>query len=122
MSGFEEHSFLTGVLLLMAGVVLAMVYGPGGTARALGAIGLGAFGLCALSRGLRLYLANVTASMPESVGRVGVRVRPGRVSTAATAAFAVLLPCAVFVALVALVEWGWLAIAGVLLPAPSWCS
>jgi heat shock protein HtpX len=116
VSRFEEQSALTGVLLLLAGVVLAMVNGfLGGAAWLLGTAGLGALGLCALSRGVRLYRAGVAASLPESVGRVGVRIRPRRFSTTATALFAIVLPAAAVVALVALTNWGWLAIGAVLL-------
>ena len=116
VSKFEEHAFLVGFLLVVAGVVLAMVEGDiGGTARLLGLIGLGAFAVCALSRGVRLYLVGVAASLPRTVGRVGVRVRAGRPSTVITAFFALVAPGAATVALIVLVSWGWLAIAGALL-------
>jgi heat shock protein HtpX len=116
LSSFEEQSFVTGILLLVTGTVVAMVHDdPGGSAGLLGKIGLGLLGVCALSRGVRLYRANVAASMPQSVGRVGVRIRPRRVSTAITVAFALFLPAAASVALLAVADWGWLAIAGVLL-------
>jgi heat shock protein HtpX len=42
---------------------------------------------------------------------VSVRIRPGRVSTVKTAALALVLPAAAAVALVAVVDWGWIAIA-----------
>jgi hypothetical protein len=111
LSSFEEQSFVTGILLLVTGTVVAMVHDdPGGSAGLLGKIGLGLLGVCALSRGVRLYRANVAASMPQSVGRVGVRIRPRRVSTAITVAFALFLPAA---ASVALRPWriggGWLS-------------
>ncbi len=116
ISGFEEHSFLTGILLLAAGTVLAVYNGtPGGPAELLGMLGLGALAVCALSRGARLYSAGVAASLPRSVGRVGVRIRPRRLSTATTAAFALVLPACAAGALVAIVAWGWLAIAAGLL-------
>ena len=116
MSRFEEHSFLTGLLLIVAAVVLAIVNGDfGGSARTLGALALAVMGLCATSRGLRLYRANVTAALPESVGRASIRIRPGRISTVTTAMLALALPVAGAVAMVALVEWGWLAITGALL-------
>ena len=57
----------------------------------------------------------MAASLPRSVGRVGVRIRPRRVSTVSTATFALVLPVAAAAALVAAVEWGWLAIGGGLL-------
>jgi len=110
LSSLEESSFVTGTLLLVAGTVSAVVSeDPGGAAWALGTIGLAALAVCAISRGVRLYRANVAAMLPQSVGRVGVRVRPGRVSTATTAAFALVLPAAAAVALVGVVDWGWLA-------------
>ena len=116
VSRFEEHSFLAGLLLIVAAVVLAIVNGDlGGSARALGALALAVMGLCATSRGLRLYLANVTAALPESVGRASIRIRPGRTSTVTTAMLALALPVAGAVAIVALVEWGWLVITGALL-------
>jgi heat shock protein HtpX len=116
VSRFEEHSLLTGILLLVAGVLLAVVNGTvGGPAWFLGTTGLGVLGLCAISRGVRLYRAGVTAALPESVGRVGVRVRPRRISTAATAVFALVLPAAAGVAFVILVDWAWLVVAGGLL-------
>jgi heat shock protein HtpX len=116
VSGFEESSFITGILLLVVGTVEAWVReDPGGPAWTLGTIGLGALGLCAISRGVRLYRANVTASLPRSVGKVSVRIRPRRISTAITATFALVLPSAAAVALVAVVDWGWLALAGGLL-------
>jgi heat shock protein HtpX len=116
VSSFEEHSFVTGVLLLVVGTVAAVAReDAGGIAWALGTIGLGVLGVCSISRGVRRYRANAAASLPRSVGKVGVRVRPGWISTATTAAFALVLPAAAAVALMAMVEWGWLAIAGALL-------
>jgi heat shock protein HtpX len=116
VSRFEEHSFLTGLLLIVAALVLAAVNGDlGGPARLLGALGLAVLGLCATSRGVRLYRANVPAALPESVGRAGIRIRPRWIATAATAMLAVVLPAAATVAMVALVKSGWLVIAGALL-------
>ena len=116
VSKFEEHVFLTGVLLLVAGAVLAAMNGTaGGPAWLLGWLGLGTLGLCALSRAVRLYRAGHAASLPRSVGRAGIRIRPRRVSTATTAVFALVLPFAAAVALAAIVEWGWLAVGGGLL-------
>ena len=116
MSRFEEHSFLTGLLLIGAAVVLAVVNGDlGGAARALGALALVVLGLCAASRAVRLYRANVTAALPESVGSAGIRIRPRWISTVTTAMLALVLPAAATVTMVALVEWGWLVITGALL-------
>ncbi len=116
VSRFEEHSFVTGLLLIVAAVVLAVANGDlGGAARVLGALGLAVLGLCATSRAVRLYRANVTAALPESVGRAGIRIRPRWVATAATALLALVVPAAATVAMVALVKSGWLVIAGALL-------
>jgi len=116
VSRFEEHSFLTGVLSIAAAVVLAAVNGDlGGPAWALGALGLAVLGLCATSRAVRLYRSNVTAALPESVGRAGIRIRPRWISTVTTAMLALVLPAAAVVAMVALVESGWLVITGALL-------
>lgn len=116
VSRFEEQSFLIGLLLIAAAVVLAIVNGDmGGPARALGALGLAVLSLCATSRAVRLYRANVTAALPEAVGRAGIRIRPRWISTVTTAMLSLVLPAAAAVAMVALVEWGWLLIAGALL-------
>ena len=65
MSKFEQHAFLTGVLLLLWGAVLAAMNGTaGGSASLLGWLGLGTLGLCALSRAVRLYSAGSTYSDP----------------------------------------------------------
>jgi heat shock protein HtpX len=107
---------LGGLLLIGAALVLAVVNGDlGGSARALGALGLAVLGLCATSRAVRLYRANVPAALPQSVGRAGIRIRPRWISTVTTAMLALVLPAATAVALVALVEWGWLVITGALL-------
>jgi heat shock protein HtpX len=49
------------------------------------------------------------------VGRVTIRVRPGRVSSVVTASFALVLPAAAGVALVAALEWGWLPLGAALM-------
>jgi heat shock protein HtpX len=116
VSRFEEHSLLVGVLSIGAAVVLACVNGDlGGSAWALGTLGLAVLGLCATSRAVRLYRANVTAAIPESVGRAGIRIRPRWISTVTTAVLALVLPAAAAVTLVVRTEWGWLLIAGALL-------
>jgi heat shock protein HtpX len=115
-SGFEKHSFLTGVLLLPAGFVLTMANeDPGGPAQLLGVIGLLLLALSGLSRAARLYRSGVPASLPRSVGRVGVRIRPRRLSTATTTFFSLGLPAGAATALVAIMPWGWIAIGAVLL-------
>jgi heat shock protein HtpX len=116
VSRFEEHLLLTGLLSVGAAVVLAIVNGDlGGPARALGALALSLLGLCAASRGVRLYRANVTAALPESVGRAGIRIHPPFLSTVTTAMLALVLPAAAAMAMVVLVESGWLVITGALL-------
>jgi heat shock protein HtpX len=115
-SGFERHSFVTGILLLVAGTAAMFARGDvGGPAALLGTIGLAVLGVCVASRGARGYRANAAASVPRSVGRVGIRIRPRRLSTATTLALALILPAAVAAAVVAMLDWGWLAIAGALL-------
>ena len=116
LSGFEKHTFVTGVLLLPAGFVLTMANeDPGGPAQLLGVIGLLLIAVCALSHAARLYRSGVPASLPRSVGRVGVRIRPRRLSTATTAFFSLGVPAGAATALVALMPWGWIAIGAVLL-------
>jgi heat shock protein HtpX len=116
VSRFEEHSLVVGTLLVVVATVFAWVgEDAGGSARMLGTVGLGAFGACALSHATRLYRADVTAAVPDAVGRVGIRIRPRRIVTAATAAFALVLPAVAAVVLLVAVGWGWLALAGVVL-------
>jgi heat shock protein HtpX len=115
---FEKQAIITGFLLLVAGTVLAVANElAGGPAQAVGTIGLGTLAIAALSRAARLYRADAAVAMPASVGRVRIRVRPARVTSALTAVFAVVLPCGATVAFVALTDWGWLAIGGLLLVA-----
>lgn len=115
-SGLEEGALVTGILLLVVGAVLALVHrDPGGLAWFFGTCGLAALGIRAISGGIRLYRAGVAVSLPRSVGTVGIRIHPRRLSTAATTVFALVLPAAAAGAFVALVDWGWLAIGGVLL-------
>src|SRR6185503_1477579 len=116
LSGFEQHALTTGVLLLPAALVLAIVNDSiGGPARALAAVGFATLALCAASRGARLYHASAAASLPRSVGRVPVRIRPRGLWTLATATLAVGLPIAATAAFISLVDAAWLAVAGVLL-------
>jgi heat shock protein HtpX len=116
LSKFEEQSLVTTPLLLLAAVVLAMVnHSAGGPARALALIGLAVLAICAGVRGVRLYRAGASASMPASVARVPVRTRPRLISTTATAVLALVLPAATCVALLAILEWSWLPLAAVLL-------
>lgn len=115
-SRFEDHSLIAGLLLLVAGLVVAAANASlGGSARLVAAIGFGVLALHSISRGVRLYRAGAATSLPRSVGRVTIRVRPGRVSSVVTASFALVLPAAAGVALVAVVEWGWLALGAALM-------
>jgi heat shock protein HtpX len=116
LSALEEGALLAGPLLILAAVVTAVAGGePGGLARVVGLAGLAALLLCAASRAVRRYGAGTTASLPTSVARVFVRTRPSRMVTAITGVLALGLPLAAGVALVSLVDWGWLVAAGVLL-------
>jgi heat shock protein HtpX len=116
LSGFERHTLFTGVLLLPAALVLAFVnHSTDGSARALAAVGFATVALSLVSRAARLYHASAAASLPRSVGRVPIRIRPRSLWTFGTLALAVGLPLAATVAFVALVEAAWLAVAGVLL-------
>ena len=115
-SRFEDHSLIAGLLLLVAGLVVAAANASlGGSARLVGAVGLGVLALYSISRGVRLYRAGAATSLPRSVGRVTIRVRPGRVSSVVTASFALVLPAAAGVALVAALEWGWLPLGAALM-------
>ena len=115
-SRFEDHSLIAGLLLLVAGLVVAAANASlGGSARLVGAIGLGVLALYSISRGVRLYRAGAATSLPRSVGRVTIRVRPGRLSSLVTASFALVLPAAAGVALVAVLEWGWLPLGAALM-------
>jgi Zn-dependent protease with chaperone function len=121
LSRFEQHSFLVGVFAVLAGMVLSVVnatsdgLAPGGPARFMGLLGLEALAVHAFSRAVRLYRRSVGASLPRSIGKVDVRIRPRRIATATTVAFPLVLPAAAGIALVTLAAWGWLAIGAGLL-------
>jgi heat shock protein HtpX len=116
LSGFERHSLLAGPLLILAAFVAAVVNDhTGGLDRLIGAAGLASVVVCAASRGGRLYRAGVRASLPTSVARVQVRVRPARGFNATAVTLALVLPLAAAVAVVAVVDSGWLILAAVLL-------
>src|SRR3712207_1617156 len=95
LSPLEECALVTGPLCMVAAVVLAMVnetaHGP---SRFMGLAGLAAVAICATSRGVGLYRAGMTASLPTSVARVRVRVRPARALSAITVGLALVLPIA----------------------------
>jgi heat shock protein HtpX len=120
LSSFEEVSLLAGVVLIVAAFVTALIIGAraahaGGLPRLLGLIGLAGVAICATSRGARLYRAGVTATLPTSVAKVRVRVRPTRGFGGATIALALVLPFAAGVAVLALWPPAWLPVAAVLL-------
>lgn len=116
LSAFEGSSSLAGVLLTVAAALAALVASdPGALPRAIGLAGLTAIGLAAASRGVRLYRAGVTASLPTSIGRLHVHVRPARAFGVSMVGFAVVLPLTAVVAVVVMVEWAWLPVAGVVL-------
>ena len=112
----EGVTLVLGPLLMVSAVPTAWLSGnPVGVARAMGLAGLAAGAICAASRGIRLYRAGLTASLPISVARVHVRVRPARGFNTAAVAIAVVLPLAVAVTLLVLVEWIWMLLVAVLL-------
>ena len=57
----------------------------------------------------------MTASLPTSVGRLHVHVRPARAFGVSMVGFAVVLPLTAVVAVVVILEWAWLPVAGVVL-------
>jgi heat shock protein HtpX len=115
VSAFEGHSSIAGLVLILAAFVAAIASGDtGGLAQTIALAGFVAFALCAASRGVRVYRAGVTASLPASVGKTHVRIRPARAFGVVTVALALLLPLAAAVAVLAVVEWAWLPLAGVL--------
>jgi hypothetical protein len=106
LSEFEGCSSLAGVVLIVVGAVAALVASEkGALPRAIGLAGLVAIATSATSGGARLYRAGVTASLPTSVGRMHVRIRPARGFGVSTMALAVALPLAVTVTALVLVEW-----------------
>ena len=116
LSAFETGMLRTGLLsLAVAATTAVIVWDARGGARVLGLAGLLALLLCGASRGVRLYRAGVRASLPVSVGRTPVRIRPARGFVAISIALAVLLPLAASVALLVVVDWVWLLVAGVAL-------
>ncbi|CAA9507754.1 MAG: hypothetical protein AVDCRST_MAG30-2306 [uncultured Solirubrobacteraceae bacterium] len=109
--------------LLVAGPTLIVVatigcLGPwtvAGTGRLLALAGLGLLAACASLRAIRLLRWKTAAPVPSSVGRTRIRIRPTRGFAAIAMTLALGLPLVSIVALLALVEWTWLPIAGVLL-------
>jgi heat shock protein HtpX len=116
LSRLEKRSLAAGVLLIT--VAVAAVFPShqlGGPVRATALVGLAGLAICSVSRGIRLYRAGVTASLPTSVGRVPIRTRPSRAGGAITVILALVLPLGACVGVLALVSWSWIVIAGVLL-------
>jgi heat shock protein HtpX len=116
LSPLEQGVLLAGLLLVIAAVVTAVVgQDAGGVARMIGSVGLAGVVISATLRGARVYQAGVSASLPTSVARVHVRTRPARLFNLTTVALALALPFATVVAVLALVYWAWLVLAGALL-------
>jgi heat shock protein HtpX len=116
VSSLEEVSFVAGLILIAAGCVAALInFHAGGVARALGSVGLAGILICATARGLRLYHAGTAAALPTSVAKVRIRTKPSRTISLATVLLSLVLPLAAGVTVVALVDWGWLVIVGVVL-------
>jgi heat shock protein HtpX len=116
LSEFEGHTALAGVVLVVAAAVAGFfAMETGAMPRAIGLTGLVAIALSAASRGTRLYRAGVRASLPTSLGRLHVPVRPARAFCVAAVGVAVVLPLAVAVAVLVLVQSAWLLLAGVVL-------
>jgi hypothetical protein len=116
VSALEAFTLPAGALLILAAVAAAFLNeDPGGLARALGTAGFAVLGISATSFAVRLYRAGVAASLPASVARVQVRVRPARGFNTVTVALALVLPLAATAAPLVLLEWGWLPLAGVVL-------
>ena len=110
VSRFEEHAFLAAPVLVVAGIVVAIALGDvGGIAAVLGWAGLTALLVCAASRGIRLYLGGMTASLPTPVRRVP------RTFSAITAVLALGMPLATAVAVLLVLTWGWMLLAALLL-------
>jgi hypothetical protein len=83
LSPFERHALLIGAILTAVAFPVAWIHQEtGGLARVIASYGLAVVALSAASRGLRLYLLGMTASLPTSVARIPVRVRPPRLSSA----------------------------------------
>jgi heat shock protein HtpX len=116
LSEFEGHASLAGVVLIVAAAAAAFfAMETGAMPRAIGLAGLVAIALAGASRGARLYRAGVRASLPTSLGRLDVPVRPARTFGVAAVAVAFVLPLAVAVAALVLFEAAWLLLAGVVL-------
>jgi heat shock protein HtpX len=116
LTSLEEGSLLAGIVLVAVAFAAAfLAHDAGGPIRAIALVGLGGAAICAASRGVRLYLAGVTASLPTSVARVPVRAHPSRAMSLITVALALALPLAAVVTLLALIDWSWLVLAGVVL-------
>ena len=116
LSGFEKSSLVTGFMLIAVATCFAVFHGDlGGAARFLGSCGLVALVSCPVARSARSYREAVAASLPTSVARVDVRIRPRRLFSATAFALTLGLPLAAGVLVVAAFEAGWLVLAGVLL-------
>ena len=116
LSALEANLLLAALVLILAGAgASAVAWDAGDLRRVVGTAGLVALVVGATVRGVRLYRAGTTASLPTAVGRVPMRVRPARGFGLLAVTVALVLPLAAAVAVMATVEWAWLPLAGVLL-------
>jgi heat shock protein HtpX len=116
LSPFERHALLIGAILTAVAFPVAWSHEEtGGLARAIASYGLAAVVVSAASRGLRLYVLGMRASLPTSVARIPVRVHPPRLSSLSAVVLGLLLPLAAIVSVLVLVKWAWMVLAAVLL-------
>lgn len=116
LSLFEQNALLSGLALTATGALGCVgLWTVDGGGRFMGLSGLLFLLVSAVSRGVRVYRAGARASVPKSVGRTRVRVRPSRWFGAVTISLGLVLPAAAVGALLVLVSWAWLPVAAVLL-------
>ena len=116
MSDVEKTGVILGIALLaMATVVAWASETAGGMVRITGLTGIASLLTYAAARGVRVYRAGISSRLPSTVGRTAVRIRPSRAFAVTAIVVALVLPLAVAVAVLALVEWAWLPVAGMLL-------
>src|SRR5690242_2103958 len=116
LSTFEACTLRSGLLLLVfAAAASVFMWDARGYPRFVGMAGLAVLGLCAASRGVRMYRAGVKASLPASVGRTRVRIHPARGFVVSSVVLGLLLPLAAAVGVLAVVDWAWLLVAAVVL-------
>src|SRR3954447_11212591 len=115
LSALERAALVAGLVLLVSAVITAWAtHDARGSARVLGAAGLALVLGCGAARAVRLYRGGLTASLPTSVARVEVRIRPARGFSMVTGSLAVVLPLAAAGTVFVLLDWGWMLLGGVL--------